>query len=711
DLHWADLASLRLLAYLAAATTSRLLLVATYRDHESAALEETLAALARAEALRIELTGLDTQDTQTLVSALAGREVSTRTTHRLWARTEGNPFFLRELIGLLTSEHRLDQPDTAPVPIPVREVVLRRIARLPQTTATVLSVAAVAGRHFDIDVVAQATSIEIEPALEALDAAIAAGLVTENHHQLGWFSFTHSLVAEALYETTTRARRVRRHRQIGQVATRVWAGHDERAAEIARHWLLAAELDPTTAAHAATHATTAARVADTRLAPEDAAALWRQALTAADLAGDEVDRYPLLIGLATSLYRAGNRSDGLPIFVQAMDHILGQDDSAEGTDNSRLIAAALGALGESVWYPVDYGTVDERLIDVLQRALGGLTDPVQRALLQSCLATACYYDDNPHSRATLSDEALALARPSADGLSLARVLRLRMLALHTPDYSQQCLQTATELLGLPSLPPPMVVTARLLRADSLTMLGRTLEATAEFDLVDPLAEQLRSRSVRMQMGFSRAGMLLLAGRWPEAEALSRATDDLNTQTKWLVAQAARLTQRWEGAFLTGRGGELVEDLRAAAAATGMPSLYSMLAMALTEAECVEDARRTLHCLVPGPKDYQWLPTLCWGLLAAARLGEDQLVTRLRAQLLPYRHLACTAGLAIAVSGSVAYFTAEGALALGDPDAALADLAIAVPANEMMGALPWLVLQQQIVILVLACLRGVRSPRV
>jgi hypothetical protein len=52
ELHRADLASLRLLAHLTDTTTSRLLLVATYRDDESAAVVETLAALARAEALR-----------------------------------------------------------------------------------------------------------------------------------------------------------------------------------------------------------------------------------------------------------------------------------------------------------------------------------------------------------------------------------------------------------------------------------------------------------------------------------------------------------------------------------------------------------------------------------------------------------------------------------------------------------------------------------
>jgi hypothetical protein len=64
------------------------------------------------------------------------------------------------------------------------------------------------------------------------------------------------------------------------------------------------------------------------------------------------------------------------------------------------------------------------------------------------------------------------------------------------------------------------------------------------------------------------------------------------------------------------------------------------------------------------------------------------MTRLRDQLLPYRRLPCAMTGAL-VSGSVAYFTGEAALALGDPDAALTDLTIAVEVNERMGALPWL----------------------
>jgi DNA-binding SARP family transcriptional activator len=699
DLHRADLTSLRLLAHLAdTITTSRLLLVASYRDHESAALAETLAALARAESMRIELTGMDAEETHAMVSAMADREVSKHTTARLWARTEGNPFFLRELVGLLTSEHRLDQPDTAPVPVPVREVVLRRIARLPQTTATVLSVAAIAGRDFDIDVVAEAASVDVEAALEAIDAAVAAGLVVENPQRLGWFRFTHALIAEALYETTGRLRRVRRHRRIGQVAAQVWAGHTERAAEIARHWLLAAELDPDTAAQASAHAATAARVAEARLAPEDAAESWRQALAAAELA-DDVNRYPLLVGLATSLYRVGNPRDGLPVFLQAMEHALAEDDPP-GADISRLVTTVVAAISESSWIPVVGGVDDERLVDVLQRALPRLTDPVPRALLLSFLAAARYYDDDPARRVALSDQALTLVRPTADTVALARVLRLRGSALNGPDYPELRLAATTELLGLPGLPSPLVAAARLYRTSVFALLGRISEAAAELDLVVPLVEQSVSPISRVSLGWQRIGLLRLVGRWPEADAISRATHTLHAGMSYGMgsgmgygmgyglAQYARMMQRWEAAYLTGAGADLVDELGAAVEATSSPTVRSILAMALVEAGRPADARAVLPFLASGPKHYLWLYTQCWALLAASRLRETELVTRLREQLLPYRRRAC-AVLAIVVSGSVAYFTGEAALALGDLDAALADLTIAIKADEAMGALPWL----------------------
>lgn len=368
-LHRADPSSLRLLAHLAESVpASRLLLAVSYRSDEAAPLADTLAALAHLGMTRIELKGLDAEDTRALASALLHQEVSARTAEGLWARTEGNPFFLRELIKLLPDEQRPDH--TAPVPVPVCDVVLRRVARLPQGAAEVLTVAAVAGRHFNIEVVAAAASVEIEAALDVLDTAVAAGLVVEDQERMGWFYFTHALSAEALCQTTGRMRRARLHQRVGTAAARVWTRDADRAADIAWHWLRAAELDPSAAAQAATHAATAARVADARGAPEDAAVLWRHALTATNLTEkDDLDRCPLLVGLATSLYRAGNPREGLPVLIQAMQEAVAARDRCGNLDTSRLVTAAVAAINELDWYPVRHGEVDERLVEMYERAL------------------------------------------------------------------------------------------------------------------------------------------------------------------------------------------------------------------------------------------------------------------------------------------------------------------------------------------------------
>ncbi|MGH3876824.1 MAG: BTAD domain-containing putative transcriptional regulator [Actinophytocola sp.] len=230
--HRADPSSLRLLAHLAESVpASRLLLVVSYRSDEAENLVETVAALAHRETTRIDLKGLSVQETRTLASALVRRKVGEHTAEGLRDRTEGNPFFLRELVKELRGEDGLGDPFASPVPAPVREVALRRIARLPRPAAEVLSVAATVGRHFVIEVVAEVLSIEIDETLEILDTAIAAGLVEEDEERLGWFRFTHVMVAEALDETTGRLRRARLRRRIGAATNRAWARDAVWAAE------------------------------------------------------------------------------------------------------------------------------------------------------------------------------------------------------------------------------------------------------------------------------------------------------------------------------------------------------------------------------------------------------------------------------------------------------------------------------------------------
>lgn len=234
-LHRADPGSLQLLAHLAESVpTGRLLIAVSYQSGETAAAAPS-AVLARAETTRVELTGFDVRDTQALAGAMLRREVGRPAAEALRARTEGNPFFLRELIKVAAGEGRLEQPHTAPVPVPVREVVLRRVARLPRAAADLLVVASVAGRSFPIDAVAEAASVDSETALGLVEAIMAAGLVVEDPHRLGWFRFTHALTAEVLNGTVGRLRRARLLRRIDAVPGRAPEGQHQKDAMGIRH--------------------------------------------------------------------------------------------------------------------------------------------------------------------------------------------------------------------------------------------------------------------------------------------------------------------------------------------------------------------------------------------------------------------------------------------------------------------------------------------
>ena len=73
-------------------------------------------------------------------------------------RTGGNPFFIRETARLLDSEGALAA--TTEVPAGVREVLQRRIARLPATAQTILRQASVIGTETDADVLGDVADVE-----------------------------------------------------------------------------------------------------------------------------------------------------------------------------------------------------------------------------------------------------------------------------------------------------------------------------------------------------------------------------------------------------------------------------------------------------------------------------------------------------------------------------------------------------------------------
>ena len=190
DLQWSDSQSLRLLRHVITTVESaRLLVVGTFRDTElspSSPLRDLLGALQREPSIsRIELKGFDDTGVLAFMEAAAGQrleEAATDLAHALCLETEGNPFFVGEVLRSLMETGAIYQDDrghwTAAgemsemvLPNSVREVISARVGRLGAQAGRVLSMAAVIGRDFDFDLLDAVTDSDQEEVLDILDAA------------------------------------------------------------------------------------------------------------------------------------------------------------------------------------------------------------------------------------------------------------------------------------------------------------------------------------------------------------------------------------------------------------------------------------------------------------------------------------------------------------------------------------------------------------
>lgn len=232
DLHWADMPSLLLLRHvMRSSAAGGVLVVGTYRDTDldrTHPLAGVLADLRRSDLIeRVALSGLDKDEVEAFLRMAAGSPFdadSEALSDAVFAETEGNPFFVGEMLNHLVSsgavEHDGEQwrlsCDLKDLGLPegVREMVGRRLSELSRPANEVLAVAAVAGPRFDAALVAAAMDVPMDEVLDGLDEAVQARMVLESGEP-GRFSFAHALVRQTLEAELTTGRRARWHRSIG----------------------------------------------------------------------------------------------------------------------------------------------------------------------------------------------------------------------------------------------------------------------------------------------------------------------------------------------------------------------------------------------------------------------------------------------------------------------------------------------------------------
>jgi DNA-binding SARP family transcriptional activator len=282
DLHEADAPSVDLLGFLAAQWRDAPLLVAGfYREEEIHGRHPLAAGLTtlgyEPVVTRLRLRGLGPAAVGRLLAEALGSEPAEALVSALHARTEGNPFFLRELVRLLGSRGELSGVVSSQIPEGVRAVIGRRLARLPEATTNLLRTAAVIGREFDLGVLERAERLDPELVLRLVEPAVVTGLVTEDPDVPGRCRFAHALVRETLYDELAPLRRARLRGRLGEVLEERYGPDDgPHLVELAHHFFLAAPMGASE--KALLYATRAAAWSTAHLAYEQAEEHLRRAL-------------------------------------------------------------------------------------------------------------------------------------------------------------------------------------------------------------------------------------------------------------------------------------------------------------------------------------------------------------------------------------------------------------------------------------------------
>ncbi|MEO3786728.1 BTAD domain-containing putative transcriptional regulator [Actinocorallia sp. B10E7] len=622
DLHWADAETLALLAALSG--DAPLLLVVAFRaDEIGARFTDTLAVLARRSPLRLPLRGLPEPAVARLIAAECDTGVDAATVTALAERTGGNPFYVRESARLLSSEGALVA--TSEVPEGVRDVLRRRLARLPEPAVAVLRLAALAGREADVDTLVMVADTDENGVLDALDAGLVAGLLSERTP--GRIRFTHALVRDTMIADLSALRRTRMHARLATALERLTP---DDAPALAYHFHRAASA--ATAAKAIEYAVRAADLAENRYAHETAVELLTQALESFERLPDRDDavRIDLLGRLLRAQARSGAVQDARATRRLAVD-------LAEEAERDDLLLAAFTAWTEPApWQLRPYGVVDHHLVGLLSRLLerDDLVPDVRCRLLDAYAAELSGTGD-ARARAA-AEEAVEIARSLGDP-------KLRVLTLFTlcreHDHSETDHQTehAHELraLGTEHDIPAASWSGTFNLAGAAARRQRADEARALVSEAAELAHHYRMPEATTVCEIARAALAHTEGRLDDAErhytVATRAMAEqgsLHTVGFSLLTRATLAVSRGTLADFTAEIATVPPEL--------LPVIAEVFAAANAAAGRLDEARRLHESAAPIQPDFLFTMFCTFRAMAVIALGDEREAAELYEALLPHR---------------------------------------------------------------------------
>jgi tetratricopeptide (TPR) repeat protein len=694
DLHWADAESLRLLRRVAGGLAEVPAVVVVTSRIAAAEIAEpvadALAVLARLDPERIELGGLDAGAVSAWVTRQCGRTVGADVAAELTRRTDGNPFYLAELVRLLVSGGALGDathPAWRAVPGGVRDVVRQRSRQLPPESLPVLTSAAVVGRSFDLEVL---DTLIGDPAgvAEAIEGAQVLGLVDEEAP--GRYRFTHALVRDALHESIPAPARARRHAEVAAALEEHGAGRvAELAADLAEHYRLAG---PAHARSGWVMARRAAVVAADRSAYDEALRLVTLAgdLQGLDPSADDVEREELLVARARALTRVSRPVEAWEPAERAARLALARGDRDAAAD------ALLTVTGGLVWGWRTHPEHDEDAI-ALWRQVRDLFSPevpaeaTTWALLNGALAAEHLYLPGGAGESTrLADLTTAVVhRSPSRGPAELLALRLAQMALLRPDLLHHRMPLSDEVVELAVRVgrPEDLAGALSARAQDRGELGRLDATLSDVLRAHELAERHHLSQNRAVSGWCLALRSAMEGRLEEAE---RAIRD-NETFQATLAMSGNGIGMCQLSLVRDRQGRLPElEARLRELCGFHPGLRELHALAMVRAGRLEDLRLLLGPWSEQPpllRDYLWLFLTALRAEVWAALRDLEACRELEAELAPYADRLAIS-VPVGFRGNVRLTLGRLAALRGDRAAAEELLTAARRVHEELGLADW-----------------------
>ncbi|TDF61233.1 AAA family ATPase [Cupriavidus sp. L7L] len=305
DLQWCDGETLEWLRFLMRFdAAAKLMVVATARPEEIMprhASNRLLDALRRDDQLiEISLATLDAAETAKVAAQILNRPLADAEATRLFKESEGNPLFAIEMMRARSDSMPVGNAQggmASKLPPKVYTIISNRLAQLPPGARDIVGVAAIIGRAFTTDILAQASDLGDAALAGALDELWQRRIVRQTDGSGLAFDFSHDKIRDVAYAEVSPLQRRRLHLRVARALEQAPGdGPDLASAQIAWHYAQAG-----LPAEAAAFYRRAAAVAQSVYAYDDAIALLMRGLVQADRIADPQERASQSLALQLDL--------------------------------------------------------------------------------------------------------------------------------------------------------------------------------------------------------------------------------------------------------------------------------------------------------------------------------------------------------------------------------------------------------------------------